>query len=126
MRFFTVYGPLGRPDMAPMKFVDAIINKKTLKIFNYGNMSRSFTYIDDVVDILMKLIKKPATKDEHFNSKEPNASSSWCPNRILNIGNDNAIDLLTFINMLENELGLEAKKVFEPLQKGDVLDTLSG
>ena len=78
MRFFTVYGPMGRPDMAPMIFVDAIINKKTLKIFNYGNMSRSFTYIDDVVNILIKLIQKPVTKDKFFDSKEPNSSSSWC------------------------------------------------
>ena len=98
IRFFTVYGPLGRPDMAPMIFADAIINQKTLKIFNYGNMSRSFTYIDDVTNILMRLIKKPATRDESFDTKKPNSSSSWCPNRILNIGNDNAIGLLNFIN----------------------------
>ncbi len=125
MRFFTVYGPWGRPDMAPMIFADAIINKKTLKIYNYGNMSRSFTYIDDVIDILMELIQKPAAKDNSFDPKEPNPSSSWCPNKILNIGNDNAVGLLTFINMLERELGLEAIKNFEVLQKGDVLNTLS-
>ncbi len=125
MRFFTVYGPMGRPDMAPMLFVDAIINRKTLKIFNNGNMSRSFTYIDDVIDILMELIQKPAAKDKSFDPKEPNPSSSWCPNKILNIGNSNAVGLLTFINMLEKELGLEAIKNFEVLQKGDVLNTLS-
>ena len=82
--------------MAPMIFADAIYNKKILKIFNYGNMSRSFTYIDDVTNILMRLINKPAIRDESFNTKNPNSSSSWCPNRILNIGNDNAIGLLTF------------------------------
>ena len=125
IRFFTVYGPYGRPDMAPMIFADAIINKKTLKIYNYGNMSRSFTYIDDVTNILMRLIKKPATLDSSFDTKKPNSSSSWCPNRILNIGNDNAIGLLTFINMLEKELGLEAKKDFDSLKKGDVVNTQS-
>ena len=125
IRFFTVYGPLGRPDMAPMIFADAIINKKTLKIFNYGKMSRSFTYIDDVTNILMKLIKKPATLDESFDTKKPNSSSSWCPNRILNIGNENAIGLLNFINMLEEEIGTEAIKDFDSLKKGDVVNTQS-
>ncbi len=125
LRFFTVYGPLGRPDMAPMIFADAIINKKTLKIFNYGKMSRSFTYIDDVTNILMRLIKKPATLDGSFDTKKPNSSSSWCPNRILNIGNENAIDLLNFINMLEEEIGIEAIKDFDSLKKGDVVNTQS-
>jgi len=125
MRFFTVYGPWGRPDMAPMIFTDAILNKKTLKIFNYGNMSRSFTYIDDVVEIVMRLIQKPAIPDASFNPKKPNLATSWCSNRIFNIGNDNSVDLLTFINTLEKELGLEALKDFESLQKGDVVNTLS-
>ena len=125
IRFFTVYGPWGRPDMAPMIFADAIINKKTLKIFNYGNMSRSFTYIDDVIDILIRLIQKPAIADKYFNSKEPNAATSWCSHRIFNIGNDNSVGLLTFINMLEEELGLEGIKDFQSLQKGDVVNTLS-
>ena len=125
MRFFTVYGPLGRPDMAPMIFADAIFNKKILKIFNNGNMSRSFTFIDDVINILIKLIQKPATGDKSFNSKMPNSSSSWCPNRIFNIGNDNAIGLLDFISLLEKEIGLEAIKDFKSLQKGDVKNTLS-
>ena len=125
IRFFTVYGPYGRPDMAPMIFADAIINKKTLKIYNYGNMSRSFTYIDDVIDIVMRLIKKPATQDSSFDTKKPNSSSSWCPNRIFNIGNDNAISLLTFINMLEKELGFKAIKDFDSLKKGDVVNTQS-
>ena len=125
IRFFTVYGPYGRPDMAPMIFADAIINKKTLKIYNYGKMSRSFTYIDDVTNILMRLIKKPASQDSSFDTKKPNSSSSWCPNRILNIGNENAIGLLTFINMLEKELGIKAIKDFDSLKKGDVVNTQS-
>ena len=111
--------------MAPMIFADAIMKKKTLKIFNYGNMSRSFTFIDDVIEILMRLIKKPAIPDESFDSKKPNSATSWCSNRIFNIGNDNAVGLLSFISMLENELGLEAVKDFQSLQKGDVENTLS-
>jgi len=125
LRFFTVYGPWGRPDMAPMLFTDAIINKKILKIFNYGNMSRSFTFIDDVTNLLIKLIQKPAVPDQKFDSKKPNSSSSWCPHRILNIGNDNSVSLLDFVNCLEKELGLKAIKDFESLQKGDVVNTLS-
>ena len=125
MRFFTVYGPFGRPDMAPMIFTDAIVNKKTLKIFNYGNMSRSFTFIDDVINILIKLIQKPAKSDKSFDSKKPNSSSSWCPHRILNIGNNNSVGLLDFIDALEKELGMEGIKDLRSLQKGDVINTLS-
>ncbi len=125
MRFFTVYGPWGRPDMSPMIFADAITNKKTLKIFNYGNMSRSFTFIDDVIEILIQLIQKPAMPDEGFNPKKPNSATSWCSHRIFNIGNENSVELLTFINMLEKELGLKGIKDFQSLQKGDVVNTLS-
>ena len=125
IRFFTVFGPWGRPDMAPMIFADAIINRKTLKIFNYGKMSRSFTFIDDAIEILIRLFQKPAMPDENFDSKKPNSATSWCSHRIFNIGNDNSVGLLTFINMLEEELGLESIKDFLPLQKGDVVNTLS-
>ncbi len=125
MRFFTVYGPWGRPDMAPMIFADSIINKKTLKIFNYGNMSRSFTFIDDVIEIVIRLIQKPAIPDLSFDSGNPKSSSSWCSNRIFNIGNENGTGLLEFISLLENELGLEAVKDFDSLQTGDVVNTLS-
>ena len=125
MRFFTVYGPWGRPDMAPMIFADAIINKKTLKIFNYGNMSRSFTFIDDVIEVLIRLIQKPAKPDLSFDSGKPNSASSWCSSRIFNIGNENAIDLLDFIELLEKEIGLKAVKDFDSMQKGDVVNTLS-
>ena len=125
LRFFTVYGPWGRPDMAPMIFADAIINKKILRIFNYGKMSRSFTFIDDVIEIIIKLINKPATPNDSFNSKEPLPSSSWSAHRIFNVGNDKEIQLTEFINTLEKELGLEAKKDFTSMQKGDVINTLS-
>ena len=125
LRFFTVYGPWGRPDMAPMIFADAIINKKPLKIFNYGKMSRSFTFIDDVIIVLTKLIHKPSIPDKLFDTENPNLSSSWCPHRILNIGNDNSIELMEFIKTLEEELGIKALKIFESMKKGDVINTLS-
>ena len=125
LRFFTVYGPWGRPDMAPMIFADSIINKKPLKIFNYGKMSRSFTFIDDVIIVLTKLIQKPSIPDKLFDTENPNLSSSWCPHRILNIGNDNSIELMQFIKTLEEELGIKALKIFESIKKGDVINTLS-
>ena len=125
VRFFTVYGPWGRPDMAPMIFAEAIINRKPLKIFNYGKSSRSFTFIDDVIEILVKLIKKPSLADKSFDTSKPNHSTSWCPHRILNVGNENSVGILKFLQILEKELGLEALKEFEPLQRGDVISTSS-
>ena len=125
VRFFTVYGPWGRPDMAPMIFAEAIINRKPLKIFNYGKSSRSFTFIDDVIEILVKLIKKPSLADKSFNTSKPNQSTSWCPHRILNIGNENSVGVLKFLQILEKELGIEAIKEFDSLQKGDVISTSS-
>ena len=112
-------------DLIPMIFANAILNQKTLKIYNYGEMSRSFTYIDDVVEIVIKLINKPALSDKFFNPNKPNSSSSWCPHRIFNIGNENAIDLKDFINLLEEELGSKAIKEYTEMQKGDVINTLS-
>ncbi len=123
MRFFTVYGPWGRPDMAPMLFTHAILNKKPIRIFNHGNMSRSFTYIDDVIKIIMKLLNKPAECDESFDTNNPNYSSSWCPYRIFNIGNDSSINLEYFICSLEKELGVEAIKEYNPMMPGDVKNT---
>ena len=125
LRFFTVYGPWGRPDMAPMIFADAILNNKPIEIFNYGNMSRSFTFIDDVIESIIALIKKPATSDKFFNSENPNSSTSWAPHRIFNIGNNKSLKLLDFIDCLEKELGLKAIKNFQSMQKGDVINTLS-
>ena len=125
LRFFTVYGPWGRPDMAPMIFADAILNNQPLNIFNYGNMSRSFTYIDDVINIVLKLMKKPSIPDQLFNSDSPKASTSSCSHRIFNIGNGNSIKLIDFISCLEKELKKEAIKIFHPMQQGDVVNTLS-
>ena len=125
LRFFTVYGPWGRPDMAPMIFTKAIINKKPLKIFNYGNMSRSFTFIDDVIESLIKLIYKPAKPDKLFNTDNPDSSTSWGPHRIFNLGSENSIKLIKFVQLLENELGIESIRDYKDMQPGDVQNTSS-
>ena len=118
--FFTVYGPWGRPDMAPMKFVHSILNAKPMEIFNNGDMARDFTYIDDVVEIIFRLLKKPADADLNFNKDCPNPSSSWSPHRIFNIANGKKVTLMKFINLIEDELGMHAIKKFKEMQKGDV------
>ena len=123
LRFFTVYGPWGRPDMAPMIFTKAIFSKKPIEIFNNGNMMRDFTYIDDVVDAIIKLIDKPAKIDEEFDKLNPNPSSSWAPYRIFNIGNQESIPLMNFIEVLEKEIGIKAIKNFKEFQQGDVQST---
>ncbi len=125
LRFFTVYGPWGRPDMSPMIFTNAIVQKKPLKIFNNGNMYRDFTYIDDVIEAITRLIDKPATSDENFNYENPQPDSSWAPHRIFNIGNSQSIFLMDFIKYLEEEIGIKAIKVFEGMQPGDVKTTAS-
>ena len=120
LRFFTVYGPWGRPDMAPMKFAKAIFDRKPINVFNKGEMIRDFTYIDDVVNGIVKLIDKPATPDKHFDRKKPKASTSWAPHRIFNIGNQEPTPLLEFIKILEQEIGISAIKSLEEMQDGDV------
>ncbi len=125
IRFFTVYGPWGRPDMAPMIFTKAILSKKPIRIFNHGNMFRDFTFIDDVVDALFRLIEKPATPDLEFKKDSPDPSSSWCSYKVFNIGNNKSISIMDFIGALEKELGVSAIKKFEPIQKGDVEKTLA-
>ena len=124
VRFFTVYGPWGRPDMAPMIFSKAILNNQPIRIFNKGDMWRDFTYIDDVIESLERLIDKPPTKnlEAHFRY----AINEKCtPYRIVNIGNGNPIKLIKFIRILENELGIKAKKVLEEMQLGDVKKTFA-
>ncbi len=123
LRFFTVYGPWGRPDMAPMIFTKAIINGEQIKIFNNGEMYRDFTYIDDVVEGIYKCCRKPAEEDMHFDKKNPNPSTSFAKHRILNIGNSKPIKLTRFIEILERELGKKAKKIYLPMQLGDVKST---
>ncbi len=107
LRFFTVYGPYGRPDMAPMLFADAILNNREIKVFNQGDMSRDFTYIDDIIDGIIKVIHKPSK----YN--------------IYNIGNNAPVKLMDFIEILENALGKKAKKNFMPMQDGDVKSTFA-
>ncbi|OUL43878.1 capsular biosynthesis protein CpsI, partial [Prochlorococcus sp. HOT_208_60] len=125
LRFFTVYGPWGRPDMAPMIFTKSIMESKPINIFNFGKMSRDFTYIDDICEAIYKCTYKPATIDNKFNSLEPDPSSSTAPYRIFNIGNNKTVDLLYFISLLENNLKKKAIKNLKPIQLGDVENTFS-
>jgi len=123
LRFFTVYGPWGRPDMAPMLFADAILNDRAIKVFNHGKMSRDFTYIDDIVDGIVKVIDKPATKTKDFDTSNPNPACSKAPYRIYNIGNNAPLSLMTFIETLEKALDKKAQKNFMDMQDGDVVST---
>lgn len=125
LRFFTVYGPWGRPDMAPMLFADAILNDRPIKVFNHGNMSRDFTFIDDIVSGIVKVIDNPATLSKSFNPEEPNPSISSAPFKIYNIGNNSPMKLLDFIKTLENKIGIEAKKNMMDIQPGDVESTFA-
>jgi UDP-glucuronate 4-epimerase len=120
LRFFTVYGPWGRPDMAPMLFAKAILAGEPIRVFNQGRMRRDFTYIDDIVEGVVRCLDKPATPDPAFDRSAPDPSTSWAPHRLFNIGNAQSEELLDFIGLLERALGREAIKHFEPLQPGDV------
>ena len=119
LRFFTVYGPWGRPDMAPMIFTKAILSKAPIKIFNHGKMFRDFTYIDDVTEAILKLINKPATSEKN-SEIILNPALSWAPYKIFNIGNSNTISIIDFIKLLENELDIKAIKEFTDIKPGDV------
>ena len=123
LRFFTVYGPWGRPDMAPMIFAKSIFENKPIDIFNYGEMERDFTYIDDVVTSIFKCCLKPAKIDPFFSKKNPSPATSFAPHRIFNVGNKNPIKLMDFIEILEKYTGKKAIKNFQPIQPGDVLKT---
>jgi len=125
LRFFTVYGPWGRPDMAPMIFANAILNKIPLKVFNKGNMIRDFTYIDDVAEVVFRCSFKPAEPNRNFDKYNPEPSSSFAPYKIFNVGNSDPINLEDFISMLENALGEKAIKDYQAMQSGDVVATFS-
>ncbi|HNP17786.1 MAG TPA: NAD-dependent epimerase [Fulvivirga sp.] len=125
LRFFTVYGPWGRPDMALFLFSDAIANDKPIKVFNKGDMARDFTYIDDIVDGVIKVLDKPAAPDLNWDSENPNPATSKAPYRIYNIGKNKPVKLMDFIQTLENEFGKVAKKDFLPIQAGDVPSTFA-
>jgi UDP-glucuronate 4-epimerase len=124
LRFFTVYGPWGRPDMALFKFTKGILNNKKIDIYNYGKMYRDFTYIDDVVNGVKLLINKAPNNNQRKKIKN-DSLSPVAPFRVLNIGNTKKVYLLNFIKQIELELGKKAKRNYMPLQKGDVKETLS-
>ncbi len=123
LRFFTVYGPWDRPDMALQKFTRAILSGKKIQVFNYGKHRRDFTYIDDIVEGVVRVLDKPATSNPEWSGNHPDAGSSIAPWLIFNIGNNNPVDLMDYIEALENALGKKAEKIFLPLQPGDVPDT---
>ena len=123
VRFFTVYGPWGRPDMAYFLFTKAILKGEAIKVFNNGEMSRDFTYIDDIVEGLVRINRNPASPDEKWSSDKPNPSSSKAPFKVYNIGNNGPVNLLSFIETIEKSLGVEAEKNFMPMQPGDVAAT---
>ena len=120
LRFFTVYGPWGRPDMALFLFTDAILNNKEIKVFNNGQMSRDFTYVDDIVEGIHKALLSPPKRD---NPEQISTDTSSAPYEIYNIGNNSPVPLMDFIQAIENSTGREAQKNFMPLQPGDVVST---
>ena len=120
LRFFTVYGPWGRPDMALFSFTKKIIQGYPIEVFNNGEMFRSFTYIDDIVEALSRILIKPPSENKSFNINSANPSISWAPFRIFNIGNSESKSLMEYIKELEVCLGLDAKKIFLEMQPGDV------
>ena len=125
LRFFTVYGPWGRPDMALFKFTKNILDEKPIDVFNNGNHSRDFTYIDDIVNGVIKTLDKPATSNLNWNSDQPDPATSNVPWRVYNIGNSSPVKLMDYIDALEIVLEKKAKINFLPLQKGDVPHTYS-
>ena len=123
LRFFTVYGPWGRPDMAPMLFARAILAGEPIKVFNHGKMQRDFTYIDDIVEGVLRCCDKPATANPDFDSLHPDPATAAAPHRLFNIGNSQPTELMRFITVMEKALGREAVKDFQPMQPGDVVAT---
>ena len=123
LRFFTVYGPWGRPDMAPMLFARAMLTGAPIKVFNFGKMQRDFTYIDDIVEGVLRCCDKPATANPAFDPLMPDPATAAAPHRVFNIGNSQPIELLRFIEVMEQAFGCEAIKDFQPIQPGDVVAT---
>lgn len=125
LRFFTVYGPWGRPDMAPWLFTEAIHKGEKINIYNHGHMSRDFTYVDDVVQLIGLLVESPPTGRQKFCFRELLGDSSDAPYAIYNVGNEKPVDLMTFIGCIESSLGIEAIKEYCPMQDGDVEKTFA-
>ena len=123
LRFFTVYGPWGRPDMALFKFTKAILAGEKIQVFNFGKHRRDFTYVDDIVEGVIRVLDKPAQSNLDWSGANPDPGSSLAPWRVYNIGNNAPIELLDYIQAIENALGMEAEKELLPLQPGDVPDT---
>ena len=123
LRFFTVYGPWGRPDMALFLFTKAILEGKPIDVYNFGRMQRDFTYIDDIVEGVVRVVDRPAAANPEWSSDEPDPGTSQAPYRVYNIGNNNPVELGRFIEVIEQSLGMEAEKNLMPLQPGDVPST---
>jgi UDP-glucuronate 4-epimerase len=120
LRFFTVYGPWGRPDMAYFGFTKAILEGRSIDVFNDGKMQRDFTYIDDIVEGVLRIADQPPAANPSFDKQHPDPASSWAPYRVMNIGNHQPVELMEFIATLEQALGRQAIKNFLPMQDGDV------
>ena len=123
LRFFTVYGPWGRPDMSPWLFTSAILEGRTIDVFNHGKMLRDFTYIDDIADGTVRVLDRVAQPNPALDTNAPNPAISYAPFNVYNIGNHKPVELMTFIQTIEESLGQVAKKNFLPMQLGDVLAT---
>src|SRR5258706_14723161 len=123
LRFFTVYGPWGRPDMALFRFARAIVDGKPIEIYNQGHHQRDFTYVDDIVEGVVRIVDRVAAPDEQWNSLAPDPAGSFAPYRLYNIGSHRPIELLRYIELLEACLGRKAERILKPLQPGDVTDT---
>ena len=125
LRFFTVYGPWGRPDMSPFLFTSAISEGRAIDVFNYGKHRRDFTYVDDVVEGVVRVLDRPATPDPDWSGQTPDPSSSRAPYRVYNIGNTQPVNLLDYIEIIEQKLGKTVEKNLKPMQPGDVPDTFA-
>ena len=125
LRFFTVYGPYGRPDMALFIFTKAISEGKSINVFNHGKMKRDFTYVDDIVEGISRLVPNIPTANASWNGMIPDAATSFAPYRLYNIGNNKPVELLRFIEVIEEKLGKKAIKNFLPIQEGDVPETFA-
>jgi len=123
LRFFTVYGPWGRPDMALFLFTKSILEGKPIRVFNYGKHKRDFTFIDDIVEGIIRVLDKPAEPNLQWSAANPNPGSSFAPWRVYNIGNNSPVELSDYITAIEDNLGIKAKQDLLPLQPGDVPDT---
>ncbi|HMV10153.1 MAG TPA: NAD-dependent epimerase [Cyclobacteriaceae bacterium] len=123
LRFFTVYGPYGRPDMALFIFTKAILEGKPIDVYNHGKMKRDFTYVDDIVEGIVRLIPTIPTGDKSWNGATPDAASSFAPYRLYNIGNNSPVELMHFIEVIEDKIGKKAVKNLLPIQEGDVPET---